>query len=301
MPLLALLTFSFAALLAGLIVGALLNRNAIDRRKDARAAELFAQIETLPTYFQEAELEHVPEPARRFFLRNLHEGMPHPSCLRLRESGNVREQFGQPWTEFVGETYLLANPPGLLSFARLRPFPLVWVDRLDSYIHARAQHQTKLLSSVDTRNVGDQAAARACLLTYIARLPLLPGALLPADDRSWSALGEDQARFVLRSGGVEVGGTFVFDELGNAIAFETDEFPYLNERHGNERPSTVQWRVRYSEHRGYGSAGDLQLPTRLDVEWQLDDRRFHELELRVEDLGIDCPHPWSAETDEKQA
>jgi hypothetical protein len=290
MPVLALLTFTFAALLAGLVVGAVLNRKSIERRKDQRAAELFAQIETLPTYFNEDEIQTLPEPARRFFLRNLNNDMPHPSCLRVRESGQAREQFGTPWTEFVAEEYVLANPPGRLWFARLRPFPLIWVDRFEHYLHARAQVQAKLLSSLDTRNQTDQAAVRASLLRYIASLPLLPGALLPADDRSWSEAGPDAAKFTLRDGDVEVSGVFHVDELGNVIRFESDDWPYL----AGKLIKPARAIVRYSEHRVFGSNGDLQLPTRLDFEWELDGQQFHEAELHVNELHIDVPHAWSA-------
>ncbi|PRQ09056.1 DUF6544 family protein [Enhygromyxa salina] len=294
MPLLALLTFTFAALLAGLTVGVLLNRTALERRVDAQVVELFAEIETLPTYYKEADVAALPEPARRFFQRNLHEGMPHQSCVRVREAGTTRHRPGQPWTEFVAEEYMVASPPGMLWFARLRPFPLVWIDVLSTYLRGRARMQAKLMSSVSSIDDSDELTRRASLLRHVAGLALFPGALLPADDREWGEHGEDSASFTLRDGVIEVTGVFFFDELGNVVRFETDERPY----EGAKPPGAARWVVRYAEHRGFGSGGDLQLPTKIDMEWHVAGQVFHYVEKRVEGFELDIPRRWDTGREE---
>ena len=290
MPLLALLTFTFAALLAGLTVGVMLNRRAFERRVDASVVDLFAEIETLPTYYNEADVAALPEPARRFFQRNLHEDMPHQSCVRVREAGTIRQKPGQPWTEFVAEEYMVSSPPGMLWYARLRPFPLVWVDMLSTYLRGRARVQAKLMSSVSTLDESDEATRRASLLRHVAGLALFPGALLPADDREWGPHGEDSASFTLRDGVIEVTGVFFFDELGNVVRFETDERPY----DGANVPTSARWVVRYAEHRAFGSGGDLQLPTKIDIEWQIDGQVFHYVEKTVQAFELDIPRRWDS-------
>ena len=287
MPTLALLTFTLAALIAGLIVGALLNRTAFERRIDAEVAELFAEIETMPTYYSERELEGLPEPVQRFFRRNLQEGAPHQSCVRTREAGRVRQRPGQPWTEFVAEQYVVASTPALLWFARLRPLPLVWVDARTLYLRSRGHTLVKLLSSLSSVNQSDDATRRAVLVNYIAELALLPGGLLPADDRTWEPIGEHAAKFSLRDGELRVAGVFHFDELGNVLRFESEERPYL----GEQKPSSARWVVRYAEHRSFG---ELQLPTRIDVEWQLDEQTFQYVERTLEAIELDVPRRFGA-------
>lgn len=286
---LALLTFTLAALLAGLIVGAMLNRTAFDRRIDAEVAELFAEIETMPTYYSERELDGLPEPVQRFFRRNLQEGAPHQSCVRTREAGRVRQRQGQPYTEFVGEQYTLASTPAMLGFARLRPLPLVWVDARNLYLRGRGHMLVKLLSSLTSVEQRDDATRRALLVTYIAELALLPGALLPADDRGWEPVGEHAARFSVRDGELSVAGVFHFDELGNIARFESEDRPYQ----GAQAPTRALWVVRYAEHRSFG---ELQLPTKIDVEWQLDEQTFHYVERTVEALELDVPRRFSTHT-----
>lgn len=290
MPILALLTFTFAALIAGLIAGAVLNRTAIGRRVDAEVARLFEQIDTLPTYYTEADIADEPEPVRRYFARNLNEGMPHQSCVRVRESGNTRQEPGQPWTEFVAQEYMVSHRPGMLWFARMRPYPLIWVDLICSYVGGLARVQSKLLSTLSSVDASDEATRRATLLRYVAGLPLFPGALLPADDRGWSEHEADSARFRLRDGELEVAGVFFFDELGNVVRFETEERPY----EGRHQPANARWIVRYGEHRAFGSGADLQLPTQIDIEWELGDQTFHYLDMKVEEFELDVPHAWSA-------
>jgi hypothetical protein len=287
MPVLALFTFTLAALLAGLIVGAMLNRTTFERRVDAEVAELFAEIETMPTYYDEHELDGLPEPVQRFFRRNLQDGAPHQSCVRTREAGRVRQRPGQPWTEYVGEEYVLASTPAMLWFARLRPFPLVWVDARNLYVRGRGHTQVKLFSSISSVDSRDDATRRSLLIQYIADLALLPGALLPGDDRSWEPVDEDSARFILIDGELGVAGVFRFDEFGNIVRFETEDRPYV----GEQKPSSVRWVVRYGEHRSFA---ELELPTRIDIEWQLDDQTFPYVEKTLEAIELDVPRRFGA-------
>lgn len=284
---LALLTFTLAALIAGLTVGALLNRTAFERRIDGEVADLFAEIETMPTYYSERELDGLPEPVQRFFRRNLQDGAPHQSCVRTRESGRVRQRPGQPWTEHVGEQYVVASTPALLWFARLRPLPFVWVDVRTLYLRGRGHTLVKLLSSLSSVNQHDDATRRATLVNYVAELALLPGALLPGDDREWEAVGEHAARFSISDGELRVAGVFHFDELGNVIRFESEDRPYL----GEQAPAHARWVVRYGEHRSFG---ELQLPTKIDVEWQLGEQTFHYLERTFEAIELEVPRRFGA-------
>jgi hypothetical protein len=290
MPLLALLTFTFAALLAGLIVGALLNRSASERRIDGEVARLFAEIDTLPTYYAEAELDGLPAPVQRFLARNLHDGAPHPSCLRTREAGRVRQRPGQPWTEFVAESYTVAGTPALLWFARLRPLPLVWVDARTLYLRGRGYETTRLLSSIRAIDSQDDATRSAVLIQYLAELPLVPGALLPADDRGWQPVDEHAARFELRDGELRVAGVFEFDELGNIVRFVSEDRPYRGPL-TSQPGSPARWVVRYSEHRSFN---ELELPTRIDVEWQLGEQTFAYLEKTLEAIEHDIPRRFGA-------
>ena len=283
MPVLALLTLTFAALLAGLVVGALLNRSAFERRIDGEVATLLAEIETLPTYYDEAELDGLPAPVQRFLRRNLHEGTPHPSCLRTRESGRVRQRPGQPWTEYVGESYTVAATPGLLCFTRQRPFPLVWVDARTLYLRGRGYQSAKLLSSITSIDADDEATRRAVLLDYLAELPLIPGALLPGEDRRWQPVDEHAARIELRDGELTVAGVFEFDELGHIVRFVSEDRPYTGPALG-EGP--VRWAVDYTEQRSFA---ELELPTRVAAAWLVGEARFDYLERTLEAVEHDIP------------
>jgi len=287
MPLLALLTFTFAALLSGLIVGALLNRTAFERRIDAEVADLFGEIDTMPTYYSEKELDGLPEPVQRFFRRTLQDGAPHQSCTRTRESGRSRHNFGGPWTEFVAEGYLVATAPARLWFARLRPFPLVWVDVRSLYLRGRGHFLAKLLSSLHSRDAQDDATRREILLGYIAELALLPGALLPDGTRSWEPISDRAARFSMLDGELLVSAVFFFEEFGNVVRFETEDRPYL----GPRKPNTARWVVRYSEHRSFG---ELELPTQIDTQWELDDETFHYSEKMIDVIELDVPRRFGA-------
>ncbi|NJK32773.1 MAG: hypothetical protein HC927_10390, partial [Deltaproteobacteria bacterium] len=164
MPILVLFTLSLAAMLFGLTVGVLFNRRALEKRVDAEVAQLFAEIDTLPTYYSERELDDLPAPVARFMRRNLEEGQPHLSCLRMRQAGNVRERPGQPWTEFEAEEYLVGSEPVLLRYATLRPFPLLWIDQRELMIDGRAHVLGKVASTLTSIDRSDEATRRALLV-----------------------------------------------------------------------------------------------------------------------------------------
>lgn len=285
MPLLVLLTFTFVALLAGLLVGVFFNRAAVERRVDAEVAELFAEVETMPTYFRADELDGLPPPVVRFFRRNLIEGQPHPSCVRVRQHGESRDAPGQPWVEFVGEGYAVSGRPALLEFTRARPYPLVWVDHRLLYLRGRGQRTAKWMSSLTTVDTGDDATRRATLLRYLSELVLLPPALLAGDNLRWEPVDDAHARAILRDGELEVRATFEFDELGNAVGFVADERPR------GSSGEAARWTVRYAEHRSFG---ELQLPTRIEGQWQLGEVAFPHLRRTVDAVEVDVPRRWGA-------
>lgn len=289
MPLLALITLSFAALLAGLGVGVVLNRSALERQIDAEVAELFAEVETLPTYFVASELEGLPSPVRRYLERNLSEGQPHPSCVRVREIGSVCDAPGQPWTEVAGESYLVAGRPGLLSFARLRPYPLVWVDARTLYLRGRVNVLAKLMSSLSTVDSSEAVQRRAVLVAYLADLALLPPALLPGDHLRWEAIDDVRARARVRDGELEVSGVFVFDELGDVVAFESDDRPAIGSP--AQSKGEALWRVRFGEHRRFA---DLHVPTLIEEEWVVGEAVLPERRRSLQAIEVDVPRRWGS-------
>lgn len=282
MPVLVLFTLSLTALMIGLGFGVMLNRGAFERRVDAEVATLFGELETLPTYHAERELEGLPAPVQRFMRRNLDDGAPHLSCVRLRKTGTVRERPGQPWTEYEAEEYVVASTPALLWYARLRPFPLVWVDSRELLLQGRGHALAKLFSTLPSVDRDDDATRRALMLRWMASLVYVPSALLAREGLSWTALDDDRAELRLSEGELEVHGIFVFDDKGDVIRFESEERPWT----GDSRPSTALWIVEYGEHRGFGS---LSIPTRVAQRWELDGQTFPYQESKLELFETEVP------------
>jgi hypothetical protein len=145
----------------------------------------------------------------------------------------------------------------------------------------------KILSSVSSIEAEDNATRKALLIGYLSDLVLLPPALLASDNLSWEAIDEHRARATLRDGELEVSGVFEVDDFGDVVAFETDERPWS----GDGRPEQVLWRVRYAEHRAFG---ELNLPTKIAAEWQLDDTSFPYFRREIEAVEVDVPRRWGA-------
>lgn len=282
MPVLVLFTLSLTALMIGLGFGVMLNRAAFERKVDAEVATLFTELDTLPTYYSERELEGLPAPVQRFFRRNLDEGAPHLSCVRLRQSGTLRERQGQPWTEYEAEEYVVGSTPALLWYARLRPFPMVWIDSRELLLRGGAHTLAKIFSTIRSLDRDDDATRKAMLLRWMMDLVYLPSALLPREGLSWTALDDDRAELTLRTGEVEVHGIFVFDDKGDVIRFESDERPWL----GESRHETVLWIAELSEHRAFGG---LSIPTSVALRWELDGQTFPYRQAKLDLFETEVP------------
>jgi hypothetical protein len=282
MPVLVLFTLSLTALMIGLGFGVLLNRSAFERKVDGEVALLFAELDTLPTYHAERELEGLPAPVQRFLRRNLDEGAPHLSCARLRQSGNMRERPGQPWTEYEAEEYVVASTPALLWYARLRPFPLVWVDSRELLLRGRGHALAKIFSTIRSIDRDDDATHDAMLLRWMMDLVFLPSALLPREGLTWTPLDDARAELTLREGEVEVHGIFVFDDKGDIVRFESDERRWT----GETQPRTALWIAEFSEHRAFGS---LSIPTHVALRWELDGQTFPYLEAKLDLFETEVP------------
>ncbi|MFV8749992.1 DUF6544 family protein [Nannocystaceae bacterium ST9] len=294
MPVLVLFSLSLTALMIGLGFGVLLNRSAFERRVDAEVATLFTELDTLPTYHAERELDGLPVPVQRFMRRNLEDGTPHLSCARLRQSGNLRERPGQPWTEFEAEEYVVASTPALLWYARLRPFPLVWVDNRELLVSGRAHSLSKIFSTLGAVDRDDDATRRTLLLRWMVDLVFVPSAMLPRDGLSWTALDDDRAELTVREGEHEVHGIFVFDDKGDVVRFESDERPWL----GESRPQTALWIAEFGEHRAFGG---LSIPTRFALRWELDGQTFPYQQAKLDLFETEVPRRFGAPAPRSQS
>ncbi len=282
MPVLVVFTLSLAALMIGLGFGVMLNRAAFERRIDAEVATLFTELDTLPTYHAEHELEDLPPAVQRFMRRNLDDGTPHLSCVRLRQSGNLRERPGQPWTEFEAEQYVVASTPALLWVARLRPFPLVWIDSRELLVQGRAHMLSKIFSTISSVDRDDDATRRALLLRWMAESVFVPSALLTREGLSWTTLDDDRAELTVRDGDIEVHGIFVFDSKGDVLRFESEDRPWT----GDSRPQTAMWIAEFSEHRAFGG---LNIPTSIALRWELDGQTFPYQQAKLDLFETEVP------------
>lgn len=282
MPLLVLFTFSLAALLLGLGVGVLLNRSTFERRVDLEVATIFGELDTLPTYHAERELEGLPAPVQRYLRRNLDDGAPHLSCVRLRESGNLRERLGQPWTEYEAEQYVVASTPALVWYARLRPFPFVWVDHRELLCQGRAHVLAKIFSTLGSVDRDDDATRRELLLRWMVDLVYLPSAMLAREGLTWTALDDTRAELRVREGELEVRGVFHFDEQGDVVRFETTDRTWT----GEGTPSSALWIAEFAEHRKFGTIG---VPTRIALRWELDGQTFPYREAKLDLFETEVP------------
>lgn len=290
MPVLVLFTFSLVALMLGLGVGVLLNRSSFERRVDAEVATLFGELDTLPTYHAERELEGLPAPVQRYLRRNLDDGAPHLSCVRMRESGTIRERIGQPWTEYEAEQYLVASTPALLWYARLRPFPLVWVDHRELLFQGRAQVLAKIFSTLGSVDRDDDATRRELLLRWLVDLVYLPSAMLAREGLTWTPLDDARAELCVREGELEVRGVFHFDEQGDVVRFESEDLrvpaALRTSTATDAAPSRALWIAEFAEHRKFGTIG---VPTRIALRWDLDGQTFPYREAKLDLFETEVP------------
>lgn len=215
--------------------------------------------------FDVQQLNGLPAPVVRYFMRVLHQGQPLVRTARLQQSGEFRMGDSEDsWRPFTATEFFRVSRPGMLWDARIRQVPGMHVLVRDSYVAGVGRMRASMLGLVTVMDApSDERLARAALQRYLAEAPWFPTALLPSSGVTWSPMSDTAALATLHDGSQTVSIEFRFSRRGEIMGtFTADRFRAVGAGY-----VATSWEGRFWQ---YEWRNGMLTPTRGEVAWRVD-------------------------------
>jgi len=253
----------------------------------SRSAELRKELETgspaAPEVFSAADVEGLPEPVARFFLRTLREGQPLVRAVTLVTEGDFQTgKDAAGWKPFSATQQFSTAPPGFVWDARIRMAPLMPVFVRDAYVGGHAEMIGRVMGVYPVvREMGTPELASGQLHRYLGETMWFPTALLPGHGVVWRAFDDHSAVATITDRGTTVSLRFTFTPEGDlSEVFAPDRMRSANGRH-----EPTPWIVRCSDHQ---ERHGLRIPLWCEAVWQLPEGPLPYWRGRVTDVRYDA-------------
>lgn len=204
----------------------------------------------------------LPEPVKRYFDFAIGASAGRPILgARIEQEGDFAIR-PEAWKRFKAVQHYRLAPPGFVWDARIAFAPLLSARVRDSYAGGRGQMRASLLGLLTMAELdGGGELAIASLQRFLAELPWLPPALLPAAGVSWTPIDSRRAQATLRDGEITATVDFQFGDRG-----EIEKVAALRSRATRGRMEPTPWEGRFWDYR---EVEGLQLPHQAEVAWLL--------------------------------
>lgn len=246
-------------------------------------AELAASRQPItPARFDASELDGLPAPVQRYFLKVLKHGQLMIAAAHLTHSGTFNMGHSEArWSGFTSDQLVTTRRPGFDWDARIAVSRGVTVHVHDAYVAGEGRLIAKLMGLVTVAGTrGTPEVAQGELMRYLAEAPWYPTALLPSQGPQWQAIDDHRARATLTDGATTVSLVFGFGADGLIETIESD----ARARSVGERVEMTPWRVRLW---GYAARDNVLMPLDGEVAWLLPGGPYPYWRGRVENVSLE--------------
>jgi hypothetical protein len=229
---------------------------------------------------QENDIEHLPEPVRRYLDLTGFVGAPRVHHFEAVWRGRIRSHAEEPWMNFRAEQHNSVMEPArfFLMDARRNGLP---VDVLHRYANGSANMRVRLLSMVPLVNNSSADLDRAETVTVFNDLCLLaPGGLVDASI-TWETLDNSAVRAHYTLGSNRISAVLHFNERGELVNFVSDD-RLAASRDGAEF-KRMRWSTPVTEYKDFGK---FRVFSRGEGKWHPPEGDFVYLELELVDLQM---------------
>ena len=250
-------------------------------RREAHAMCVAAQAARLPALARIEERRDLPEPVRHWLAVALASRHQPVRSVRMRHAGWFTTKLGAPPQPIDGEQWMVADPPGLVWWGRIRMFPGVWVEARDRVIGGIGNMHVKLESTATLADARGPEIDQSALLRLLGELVLLPSAYLDRRYVEWEALDDRRALARLTLHGKQVAGVFELGPAGMPVAFRCER--YRDTKNG---PVLTPFVGRMSDWR---RVEGILVPFSMTASWVIDGREVAYGRWRVQSVEVEPP------------
>ena len=244
--------------------------------------ELFAGAteKTGDRIITEADLQGLPACVQKWLKKSKVTGKRRVGTVRLKQSGVIRTQEGQPWLPFEAVQYYTVDRPGFIWKARVKAAPLIHLVGRDRYFNGTGNMLIKFLV---LKTVADGKGAKmnqGALLRFLSEIMWFPSATLSEYIR-WEAVDENSARAIMTYKDVTASGVFTFSAQGDPVEFVAKRYRATDDGYSLDTWSGVV--------RGYREFGGVRIPAQVEVMWKFEAGDFSYFQGEVIELEYDVP------------
>ncbi|UCH63682.1 MAG: hypothetical protein JSU77_04340 [Fidelibacterota bacterium] len=244
-------------------------------------ADIFAEVTAEePTVVSEADLVGLPESVQRYLRYTGVVGQPRIQAVRLKQRGDMRRAPDKPWMPMKAVEYYTTNPPAFIWKGDFKAAPLFKITALDRYRHGRGNMRIKLLGLFKVADLRAPELDHATLIRFFSEGIWFPTVFLE-DYVTWEAVDSLSAKVTMTYEGVTASGVFTFNELGQAVNFETERYM--------EKEGTFELKPWSTPIEGYREMNGMMIPSSGEAVWHLEDGEFPYWRGEIFDLEYNQP------------
>jgi hypothetical protein len=211
----------------------------------------------------QADLEPLPETARRYLEFMGVIGRPRDWSFRLGFTGRFRRSRDEAWMKCEAWQYNTRLDLARIFHIKLNFFGLVPVLGRDTYMGGRGRMLIRLLDLVTVGDGTGDAYDTGELVTYLNDGIMLAPSMLLVPDVRWSEVDARSFDVMLTEHGRTVKARIIVDEQGAPIDFETTDRFYSDPKDAR-KVTRCRWTTPME---GFQDLGGRRLPTRGQAVW----------------------------------
>jgi hypothetical protein len=178
-----------------------------------------------PPALNEAALQNLPAPVRRYFDFVFPDGVPEYTLVRLEQHGDFRRPLTETFNPTTAQQVIAANLPAMVFSATTPILPGVWARAYDFFADGKMRMKARILSTLTVVDQSESAELNAISLRrWLLESALYPRALLPGGPVRWEAVDDTRARAIVEQDGLRASLIVHFDDTGRMtrMSAETD-------------------------------------------------------------------------------
>jgi hypothetical protein len=220
--------------------------------------------------------EGLPKPIRRYLHFVISAEAPATRTARLKHAGFFRTKPNQKWLPIRGEEYFTVAVPGFVWNATVRPAPLLWIEARDLLLSGHGNMLVKINSAITVAEAKGAEVDQGASLRWLGEAIWFPYAFV-GDQVRWDPIDNRSAQATLLQPGLSAKTIFAIADEGKLTGMRSDRYRDL----GNGKSVLTLWIAQCSEYRTFSG---FQVPTNVEVAWEIDNQRFNYARFRVTTL-----------------
>ncbi len=209
----------------------------------------------------------VPQLVVGYAQRAAPETIAGPVVVRVGQRGRMRMKPGGRWLRFAATEFFAIDRVQFRWEARFALAPFVWLNVTDGFEAGKGSLHGRLWGRIPVMKTEGRDVTRAEAMRYLAELFWVPQALLGNPELHWYEESSSSVRVTTAAAGEHYGVTIDFDSDGDITAVHAAARP----RQAGKSSVDTGW---HGEVDGYTSFGNIRMPSRARVSWDLPEGLF---------------------------